>query len=690
MHQSSFIELGQSNPDFGRWTALPAVAPYCNSSNYPDQYTCYGYLSMLAKYIAVTKDMTEAEIKLYFVRAEYRYFRYVNRGYSSYNITCPLDIAILMQEHKASSNTCEDDCDREFGCRSDLVQISNFDTIVELHNKNMFPDYWKEMMGSTEPPHLTKDNIFSSSQKGYAELTCIVCYIDLQVKWQDFAEWRLDHKVALCCHRCNSRFTMDHVGKANLITDLYKSKLYRDSQHTKAIIGKTHTKVMKYVKSIHDLKTLPFDSGLDAIRDHLDKSQKEAGIKDDGSIDEFIEAAKSTYFGSPYICSSSDLIKELVSNYAFHYKVTQILKWTAQDFSKMPLDYLHFARLNEAAAKKRDFILVPTYKTEIARRTHMVWTKQYRVENHKYVNAKIAGINNTVIPQDQEDRYIQITKCEWDVLKAKRSQYDTTLAIKKAFQQYKIDFSALRQKIALIAKSARLYDKYDVAEAYISKPDSYKDFENLKPMSQYLTSRSLNRSASDWSTFDSRKVVPTTGSKLKLMEGRSLELPYYPYTFEDSKFNWYDANVAWSKAFVDVKDFQSIKSRWYFSKATIGSPMIFDAIDITFNEALAIAERNRVLAEEKRAAVLARKQREAKQRYQRSSNGGGGGGGDGGYHYGSYSGYNYDSGGYSYDGGGYCGDSGGYGGDSGGCSGGDSGGGGGGDGGGGGGGGGGD
>jgi hypothetical protein len=90
---------------------------------------------------------------------------------------------------------------------------------------------------------------------------------------------------------------------------------------------------------------------------------------------------------------------------------------------------------------------------EIARRAHLVWTKQYRVENQKFVNAKIVGINNTMIPQDQEDRYIQITKCEWDVLKAKRSQYDTTIAIKKVFQQYKINFSALRQKITLIAKS---------------------------------------------------------------------------------------------------------------------------------------------------------------------------------------------------------------------------------------------
>lgn len=78
---------------------------------------------------------------------------------------------------------------------------------------------------------------------------------------------------------------MDHVGKANLIIDLHKSTLYRDLQYTKAAIGKTHSKIIQYIKSIDDLKALPFDSGLGAIRDHLIKNQKEAGLKDDGSID---------------------------------------------------------------------------------------------------------------------------------------------------------------------------------------------------------------------------------------------------------------------------------------------------------------------------------------------------------------------------------------------------------------------
>lgn len=84
------MELGQTNPDFGKWVFLPTVDSYCNSFDHLDQYKCYGYLSMLAKFIEVTKNMTEAEMKLYLVRAEYRYFHHVAYRYSSPNSVVPL------------------------------------------------------------------------------------------------------------------------------------------------------------------------------------------------------------------------------------------------------------------------------------------------------------------------------------------------------------------------------------------------------------------------------------------------------------------------------------------------------------------------------------------------------------------------------------------------------------------------
>ncbi|EPB92708.1 hypothetical protein HMPREF1544_00437 [Mucor circinelloides 1006PhL] len=666
------MELGKEHPSLGEHIFLAAVDSYCSSFDHLDQYHCYHYLSLVAKYIEVTKNMTEAEMKLYLVRAEYRYYRYMSHKYYSSCLNRPIDIAIFTQEHKANPYTFEDDCAREFACNRDHQHYTDFAKIVDSHNKNTTPPYWRDMMGPTEPPNFREDNLWSLSETGHATLTCIVCYIDLQVKWQDFTEWRLDHKVALCCHRCNSKFTMDHVGKANLIIDLDKSMWYKNTGSAKPAIGEKHSRIMQYVKSIDDLKALPFDSGLNAIKDYLVKNQKEAKLEDDGSIDDFIERARNTYFGSPYICSSSDLIKEVVEKYAFQYTVTQTLKWTAQDFSRMALDYQHFARLNEIAANNPDIILVPTYKIEIARRTHLVRTKQFRQSNYTYADGKIAGVN-AVIPQGQEKEYVNTTKCEWDLLKAKHSQHATTQSIKAAVQYHYIDFSKLRQKVVLFAKTARLYDKYNVKEAYVAKPDSYKDFDNLKFMSHYATLRLLDKSASDWSTFSFTRALSTSGKKLKLMEGKSLTLPYYPYTTEDPTFNWYNASIAWSKAFADAKDFQSLRNRWYQSTAIIGSPMIENSINITFNEEVAIKERS--LA----AALAQSKVREAKRqeylKYKKSGGGGNGGGRSGGGRGGSggsstyYSGYD---GGYGYsswgDSGGYSGDSGGCGGDGGGGS----------------------
>ncbi|KAL7309345.1 hypothetical protein PS15m_011444 [Mucor circinelloides] len=503
------MELGKEHPSLGEHIFLTAVDSFCSSFDQLDQYHCYHYLSLIAKYIEVTKNMTEAEMKLYLVRAEYRYYRYMSHKYYSSCLNRPIDIAIFTQEHKANPYTFEDDCAREFACNRDHQYYTDFAKIVDSHNKNMTPPYWRDMMGPTEPPNFREDNLWSLSKTGHAILTCIVCYIDLRVKWQDFAEWRLDHKVALCCHRCNSKFTMDHVGKANLIIDLSKSMWYKNPGSAKPAIGEKHSRIMQYVKSIDDLKALPFDSGLNAIKDYLVKNQKEARLEDDGSIDDFIETARNTYFGSPYICSSSDLLKEVVEKYAFQYTVTQTLKWTAQDFSKMALDYHHFARLNEIAANNPDIILVPTYKIEIARRTHLVRTNQFRKSNYAYADGKIAGVN-AVIPQGQEKEYVNITKCEWDLLKAKHLQNVTTQSIKRAVQYRYIDFSKLRQKVTSFAKTARLYDKYNVKEAYVTKPDSYRDFDNLKFMSHYATLRLLDKSASDWSTFSFTRALPTS------------------------------------------------------------------------------------------------------------------------------------------------------------------------------------
>lgn len=141
--------------------------------------------------------------------------------------------------------------------------------------------------------------------------------------------------MALQCNRFKTIFAKNHIGKTNLILDLRKS------------MGKLHLKITKHIRSVHDIQALPFNSGLDAIKDCLKKNQEKAGLEDDGYTDgilaysqhynvysnymlwwiEFIETAKQSYFQSPYTGSSFDLLKAVAEQYEFLYKVTQTIQW---------------------------------------------------------------------------------------------------------------------------------------------------------------------------------------------------------------------------------------------------------------------------------------------------------------------------------------------------------------------------
>lgn len=79
--------------------------------------------------------------------------------------------------------------------------------------------------------------------------------------------------MALQCNRFKTIFAKNHIGKTNLILDLRKS------------MGKLHLKITKHIRSVHDIQALPFNSGLDAIKDCLKKNQEKAGLEDDGCTD---------------------------------------------------------------------------------------------------------------------------------------------------------------------------------------------------------------------------------------------------------------------------------------------------------------------------------------------------------------------------------------------------------------------
>lgn len=144
------------------------------------------------------------------------------------------------------------------------------------------------------------------------------------------------------------------------------------------------------------------------------------------------------------------------------------------------------------------------------------------------------------------------------------------------------------------------------------------------------------------------------GEVPKLKKGKTLKLSYYPFTAEDSKFNWRDANKAWSKAFKDVKNYTKIKERLFENKNTIGSMLV--NFEITFNAEIASKKREM----EARYAKLEEERRRIRILQNRCNGGGGSngrngsGGGSSGRSVsgGGYGGEYYYSGGYD---GGYSG-----------------------------------
>ena len=657
---SSTIELNIQHPLLGNTLSMPYTQYMAANYGKLTQYKCYFYLSLLARFVTITKDMTEEEMKLYLVRAEYRYFKFINLWQDSYHIPA-IDVAIFMQAHKAHPLQFEDDCKRD---SSGYMKIRTNIDLGKIHedSENKHNSYWAHNMGVQEPYHVSKENLMESSQASFAEITCIVCLVNIEVKWKDFTEWRTDHKVALQCHRCNVIFTMAHVGKANLLIDLRNSMECRYPGDISTVIGKQHVKIIKYIKSINDIQTLPFNSGLDALKEYLYNNQREAGLDNDGSIEEFIELAKKTYFCTPYIQSSIDLLTAVAEQYEFLHKITQTLKWSALDYNKMILHYKHYLELSQVTSENPNIILIPDYKADIARHVHMF---EVGVERLTPSLMKKALDHNNRIPQGEEHKYANITKGEWNLLRAQRMQNKITYSFSKVVEVLIKEKrfggpSMCTPDTFIITDSVQKYDKYNVNEASYYKKDGFKNFDNLKFVMNYMTQRSIQLKciAFDWSASNCSKVLQTSGEVPKLTEGKTIKLPYYPFTTEDLNFNWPDANKAWSKTFKDVKNYIKIKTRLIENRSIIGSKLI--NFEITFNAEIAFKKREMEARNAKIEEERRRRQILQKRRYGGGgSNGGNNSSGGGGY---SYDGGSYYSGGYD---GGY---DGGYSGDSGGCS----------------------
>ncbi|KAF1807507.1 hypothetical protein FB192DRAFT_1023508 [Mucor lusitanicus] len=386
----------------------------------------------------------------------------------------PLEVAIFMQAHKAHPCQFEDDCYRDTSGSFHTHFGLNLDKTVES-SRTILESNWDKNFEYREPSYLPSRDLMA----GFAEITCVVCFISIEIKWEDYSEWRTDAAVALQCNHCKTVFTRHHIGKTNLILDLRKSMDTNDPSTIKSTIGKMHLKIKKYIRSIHDIQALPFNSGLDAIKDYLKKNQKEAGLEDDGSIDEFVEMAKQSYFQSPYIGASFDLLKAVAEQYEFLYKVTQNMQWKRSDLLKMIDNYEYYLELS----KRTSNILVPDIKADIARHVHMTSATFYRE-----ITLKLCGRvldHNTAIPQGLEMEYAKRTQAEWNLSTAKRMQNKATAAVRNV-----VNGISGEKKVQIPAsESVYQYHQYDVNEASYYRKDGFEDFKNMRFMSDYMKER---------------------------------------------------------------------------------------------------------------------------------------------------------------------------------------------------------
>ncbi|KAL9559963.1 hypothetical protein MBANPS3_000183 [Mucor bainieri] len=405
------------------------------------------YLSMLERFVETTQDMPESILKLYLVRAEYRYYRWVSaRGHEAY-IAPPLDVAFFWQTHMLRPVLFEKDCARHF--KGELPQKSEeyeFPTLKYMHvplqeihenqGKISFETLqsWRDLMGKDEPYHLTPTRLIESCSNSCAKISCIICFIQMNVGWNDFVEWRLDHTVALACHRCGGRFTSKHVGKANLLNDIgphHEGYLHHFAEYFKLPPG-----------ALQEIKRLPFNSG-------TPKTNKEAsyifacGSGIAGVIDalfvEFVDFVHSTYLCHPYK-ASFDLLYAVARQYKFAYKITKLAPLNNQNDIETAFE--EFDEFINLVASNRDLVAVPTLKADLIWHLNMVHALGYRVATTQ-VLGKVLDHNDD-IPQDELTQHVSNTQRKSRVLRqeeTKKKNLFGVLNIKKRKQE-----AALREK----------------------------------------------------------------------------------------------------------------------------------------------------------------------------------------------------------------------------------------------------
>ncbi|CAO3634860.1 unnamed protein product [Mucor fragilis] len=280
---------------------------------------------------------------------------------------------------------------------------------------------WKEAMGEREPYHLTKERLTESCNTSCAEISCIVCFVKMDVSWEDFAEWRLDHTIALACHRCSGMFTIKHVGKANLLNDIGNQDYCNN--------------LARYFKlpldSLRAMKRLPFNSGLNQVESYMpsDKYTKDQQR-------EFMDLVQSTYLCHPYK-GSFDLIYAVARQYKFAYKITKLVPWKIPNDIYNAMDeyneFLDLVKLNQ------DLVAVPTIKADLIWHLHMLNPLVYHMETSSIVG-RVLNHDDT-IPEKELKQYANDTQTRLKILRqenAKKNVFLNVLNSKKREDEAKL------------------------------------------------------------------------------------------------------------------------------------------------------------------------------------------------------------------------------------------------------------
>ncbi|CAO0796540.1 unnamed protein product [Mucor circinelloides] len=382
----------------------------------PDIENSFYYLSFLERYIEETKTIPPDLRKVYLVRAEYRYIKWLNK-YA--DLTPPTDIAFTWHAHLLSPRRYFED-----KARSTLCGLANYGLNLKRWHQsystaeNKVKVDWKRYMGN-EPYRLAPDNLLDAP---FPTIKCIVCRDIITLEWMDYTTWRTNPTTAVQCSRCDAMFTIKHVGKSNLITDLTKSQL----QSVVAMAGLmfTHTQgdtntnpqpdAAFFVQAFaHKFKSLPFNSGINAI-EHLLYDKEEDGSNGAELCADVMDAIRSTYMCSPYRESSVDLLQAVSRLYKFAFRVIENMEWD------IPTDiYKCFFHMREfIGILKENKHAIPSIYADLQWHTYMMqYSYSSSLDIHKAFN------HDELIPLNQVQYYAERTRHKWKLYKSAKTQY---------------------------------------------------------------------------------------------------------------------------------------------------------------------------------------------------------------------------------------------------------------------------